>query len=119
MQTKTLRIGLACGLALGCLLGGFWVGQNHGYNDASKKDTKFAIVAFSNLYKLADAGHTNALRGKLQTLTYMYVMDYELRFSQDADTDPAFLKSLSEATTIADGVDGGALGKPKQRDIAR
>ena len=82
-------------------------------------DTKFSITVFSKLYKMADAGDTNALRDKLQTLTYIYVMDYERRFSQYTDTNRVFLKSLSEATTIADGVVGGAFGKPKQREIAR
>src|SRR6185437_14480510 len=99
MRAK-IRILLAV-LVFICFVVIYIVGYGFGHKAAVRDETRFGILLYPSLYKLAEAGNTNDLQSKLRFLTFSASDYYDRYFSNEVDTNQSFLTHLAEARALA------------------
>jgi hypothetical protein len=88
-------------LVLFCSGAAYFIGYGFGHRAAVRDETKFGIVMYLGLYKLAEAGDTNTLQHDLRFLVFTSSDYYDRYFSNEVDTNQSFLRLLTEARAVA------------------
>jgi hypothetical protein len=93
---KTIIIVGVVGLAAACCI----LGYSLGHRSAVKDQARFDMSVNLGLYRLLEAGNTNAVASKLRFLVYMDSDDYD-RYCSGETVTPNFAKTLADAREIA------------------
>ena len=100
MCTKIRVWFILVGVIIG-LCAAYFFGYGRGHSAAVRDDTKFGILSYVGLYRLAEAGDTNRLQGKLGFLVFATSDYYDRNFSNEVVPDKLFLNYLQQARAIA------------------
>ena len=101
-MSNKIRILIILVLLFICLGVVYLVGYGTGHKSAVRDETKFGIISYMDLYKLAKAGDTNQLQDKLRFYVFCASDYYDKYFSNEVVTNQSFLRRLEEARSIAE-----------------